>query len=252
MNAARPRRQRGLTAATIFTVLGVAILFGLGNWQLERMVWKEALIETTTARLAAAPENLPPPAQWSNLDRDQYEFRRVMFPAELLNGKDAFVYTSGSAFRPDVSGPGYWVFTPARLPGGSMIVVNRGFVPLDRKDAGSRPQGALTGLVDFTGVMRWPEARRPFTPDDEPQNNVWHRRDPRAIAAAKDWGAVAPFYVEQERPQSPGGLPQAGQLAVKLPNNHLQYAITWFGLAAALAGVYLAWLIARQRLRRRR
>jgi cytochrome oxidase assembly protein ShyY1 len=86
-----------------------------------------------------------------------------------------------------------------------------------------------------------------FTPANDPQHNLWYSRDPVAIAAAKNWGQVTPFFVEQETPQL-AGAPQAGPLVVHLRDAHLQYAITWFGLAGGLAGVYLVWL--RGRLRR--
>jgi len=139
------------------------------------------------------------------------------------------------------------MFAPARLSGGSIVVINRGFVPTDRKEASSRPQGTLAGIVDVVGVMRWPEVRAVFTPADEPNNNVWYLRDHRLMAQAKDWGMVAPFYIDQEAPLPPGGLPRAGPIRLELPNNHLQYALTWFGLALALAGVYLTWLVGRRR-----
>jgi surfeit locus 1 family protein len=171
----------------------------------------------------------------------------VTFPAEFLSGEEALVYTPGSAFRPDVSGAGYWVFAPAQLSGGSIVVVNRGFVPLDRKDPATRTEGTPHGIVDVVGVMRWPETRGLFTPADEPQNNVWYIRDPKLIAAAKKWATVTPFYVEQEAPQAAGGLPRAGKLVVALPDDHLQYALTWFGLALGLTGVYLVWIVGRIR-----
>jgi surfeit locus 1 family protein len=157
------------------------------------------------------------------------------------------VYTAGSAFRPDVQGAGYWVLAPARLAGGSIVVIDRGFVPADRKDAASRAPGAPQDVVDIVGVMRWPEAPGLFTPQAEPQNNVWYLRDSTAIAAAKKWNSNAPFYIEQEAPAPPGGLPKPGKLVVALPDNHLQYAITWFGLALGLAGVYVVWLAGRPR-----
>lgn len=237
----------GVLNATVFAIAGIAILIGLGVWQLDRKVWKERLIELTTARLAAAPAGLPPREQWAKLDPATDEFRRVAFPAEFLKDTEALVYNAGSALRPDVSGQGYWVFAPARLSGGSIVVINRGFVPSDRKEASSRPQGTLAGIVDVVGVMRWPEVRAVFTPADEPNNNVWYLRDHRLMAQAKDWGMVAPFYIDQEAPLPPGGLPRAGPIRLELPNNHLQYALTWFGLALALAGVYLTWLVGRRR-----
>ncbi len=241
------KRKGGLIEATVFALAGVAILTGLGVWQLDRKAWKENLIATLDARLARAPEDLPPRASWPRLMPDGNEFTRVTFPAEFLPGEEALVYTAGSPFRPDVQGAGYWVFAPARLAGGSIVMIDRGFVPVDRKDPASRAQGAPHGMVDVVGVMRWPETRGTFTPDDEPQNNVWYLRDPKAIAAAKKWDSAAPFYIEQESPVPAGGLPKPGKLSVQLPDNHLQYALTWFALALGLAGVYVTWLVGRMR-----
>jgi len=90
---------------------------------------------------------------------------------------------------------------------------------------------------------------RTFTPDDDPKTNVWYVRDPQAMAAAKKWAVAAPFYIDQEAPVPPGGAPLPGKIEVHLPDNHLGYAITWFGLALGLAGVYVVWLA--RRLRRR-
>ena len=241
------RRGGGTFEATVFALAGVVILIGLGIWQLDRKVWKENLIATIAARLEHAPQPLPAPADWARLTPAADEYRRVTFPAEFLPRPEALIYTAGSAFRPDVQGAGYWVFAPARLAGGSIVVIDRGFVPADRKDAASRAQGAPRGVVDVVGVMRWPDAPGLFTPQAEPQNNVWYLRDSTAIAAAKKWGAVAPFYIEQEAPLPPGGLPKPGKLVVALPDNHLQYAITWFALALGLAGVYVVWLAGRMR-----
>jgi surfeit locus 1 family protein len=240
------RRPGGVLEATVFAVVGVAILSGLGIWQLDRKVWKENLIALLTTRLARAPEHLPPREAWPRLLPEGAEYSRVTFPAEFIAGEQALVYTAGSALRPDVEGAGYWVFAPARLAGGSIVVVNRGFVPLDRKGAAAP---APQGTIDLVGVLRWPEKPGLFTPKDEPQNNVWYTRDPNAIAAAKTWDVAAPFYVDQEAPVPAGGLPKPGRLVVALPDNHLQYALTWFGLALALAGVYVAWLAKRLRQR---
>ena len=243
------RQRGGLIGATLSALIGIAILCGLGVWQLERKVWKENLIATLTARLTRAPEPLPPPAQWPRLTQAADEYSRVSFTAEFLAGQEALVYTAGSAFRPDVQGPGYWVLAPAKLAGGDIVLVDRGFVPAERKDTASRAQGTPQGTVDIVGVMRWPETPGLFTPAAEPQNNVWYARDSAAIAAAKTWDTAAPFYIEQEAPVLPGGLPKPGRLVVALPDNHLQYAITWFGLALALAGVYGVWLSGRLRRR---
>jgi surfeit locus 1 family protein len=243
----RSRSRGGVLDAAVITLAGLVILVGLGIWQLDRKAWKDQLSAKMTARLSAAPVNLPPREQWGRLDQENNEFRRVTFPVEFIKDQEALVYTAGSPLRPDVTGAGYWVLAPARLPGGSVIVVNRGFVPADRKDIATRSDSVPAGVIDITGVMRWPEPRGLFTPADEPKNSVWFLRDHRSMAQAKDWGAVASFYIDQEEPQAPGGLPRAGKLTLALPNNHLQYALTWFGLAAVLAGVYLSWLISRRR-----
>jgi surfeit locus 1 family protein len=242
-------RQRGVIEPTVFAIVGVVILIGLGVWQLDRKTWKENLIANVTQRIARAPQDLPPRASWPQLAQNGSEFRRVAFPAEFLEGQEALVYTAGSPFRSNVKGPGYWVFAPAQLAGGSIVVINRGFVPLERKHPVTRPDGTPHGIVEIVGVMRWPETRGLFTPADDPNTNVWYLRDPKAIAAAKKWVTAAPFYIDQESPVPPGGLPLPGKLDVQLPDNHLQYAITWFGLALALAGVYVAWLAGRLRRR---
>ena len=249
MSAPRERRCGGVIEATVFTLAGVAILIGLGVWQLDRKVWKENLIATVTARLERAPENLPPRESWPQLVPAGNEYARVKFPAEFLPDQEALVYTAGSAFRPDVQGAGYWVFAPARLAGGSIVLVNRGFVPPDRKDPAERGDGVPHGTVDVVGVMRWPEARGMFTPADDPKKNIWYLRDSKSIADFKKWATAAPFYIDQEEPAPVGGWPKPGKLEVHLPDDHLQYAITWFGLALALAGVYVVWL-ARRLVRR--
>ncbi len=247
MSVPREKRRGGVVEATVFTLAGVAILIGLGIWQLDRKIWKENLITALNARLARAPEALPPRESWPQLKPEADEYARVKFPAEFLAGQEALVYTAGSAFRPDVQGPGYWVFAPARLDGGSIVIVDRGFVPPDRKDPASRAQGMPHGTVDIIGVLRWPEAPGMFTPADDPKTNVWYLRDSKAIAAAKKWDSAAPFYIEQEAPVPPGGLPKPGKLVVQLPDNHLQYALTWFALALGLAGVYGVWVAGRVR-----
>jgi surfeit locus 1 family protein len=234
VTAPAPPRRRGLLVPAILALMALAVLLSLGTWQLERMAFKEALIDTLTRRLGAAPVGLPPPERWAGLDAEQAEFRRVAFRAQFLNDREALVFTTGSTLRADTAGPGYWVFAPARLADGTIVVVNRGFVSQAAKDPASRAAGQISGLVDIVGAMRWPEPSGIFTPAHDPAGNLWFVRDHLAMAAAANWGVVAPFYVEQEAPSPPGGLPRPGRLQVSLPNNHLQYAMTWYGLAAVL------------------
>ena len=238
------RSWRGLL---IPALLAFAVLIALGTWQLERKAWKEGLIAALSERLAAAPAALPAPAAWPRLEQTREEYRRVTFSADFDHRHEALVYAVASAFRPDVSGPGFWVFTPARLPDGTLVIVNRGFVPQDRRGPATRANGQVAGPVEIVGALRWPEHRSWFSPADDPARNLWFVRDPQAIAAAKGIGPVAPFYLEQESPVPPGGLPQPGKIAVTLRNAHLHYAITWYGLALVLVVMFVAWARASSR-----
>jgi surfeit locus 1 family protein len=240
--AARHRSWRGLLLPAL---VAFAALIALGTWQVQRKAWKEALIASLTERVAASPQALPPAKDWAKLDRTADEYRRVKFNASLDNAREALVFAAATGFRPDVTSPGYWVFTPARLADGSIVVVNRGFVPDARRDPKSRPQGQIAQSIEITGALRWPDERHWFTPADDASHNLWFARDPAGIAAAKGVDpktvTVAPFYVEQEAPAPPGGLPQPGKLVVTLPDNHLQYAVTWYGLAGVLAVLFAFW-----------
>jgi surfeit locus 1 family protein len=232
----------GVLVPSLAAAMAFAVLVSLGMWQLDRNAWKEGLIATIDERLAAAPVALPASSAWPNLMAAQDEFRRVAVTAEFLNDREATVYTNGSTLREGSSGPGYWIFTPARLGDGAIVMVNRGFVPDGRQNPATRPASELAGPVSMVGVLRWPEQPGLFTPAGDPARNIWFARDSDAIAAAKGLNA-APFYVELESPSPPGGLPRTGRLRATLPNNHFGYALTWLGLATVLVGVYGTWLV---------
>jgi surfeit locus 1 family protein len=247
--AAERAASRSLLMPGIAALAAFAVLIGLGTWQVKRLAWKEGLIASLQQRLSAAPVALPPRPDWSRFGPANDEYRRVKFTAAFQPDQEAYVYTSGSSLRPDVSGPGYWVFAPAVVDGG-IVVVNRGFVPQDRRAPQTRPAGKVTGPLNIVGALRWPDKPGMFTPAAEPGKNTWYSRDHLAMAVAKGWnqaGEVASFYVEQEAPVPPGGLPKPGRLKPNLPNNHLQYAITWYGLALMLVGVFTAFAWSRRR-----
>jgi len=241
----QPRRRWPSVLFGLGVVGAIGVLVALGTWQVERKTWKEGLIAELDAKLSAKPTDLPARDRWGRLSAATNEFRRVAFPAEFIGGEEALVYTSGSSLRPDATGPGYWVFAPARLLGGSVVVVNRGFVPEGRQDPKQHAQPA--GVIDIVGAMRWPEARGIFTPEDQPAKGLWFARDPASMAGAKKWGTVAPFYIDQEAPPAPGGLPKVGPLKASLPNNHLQYAVTWYGLGLAILAAALFFWRARRK-----
>jgi surfeit locus 1 family protein len=240
--------RRGLLIPSIAAVSAFAVLLSLGLWQLDRKAWKEGLIATLEQRLSAPPVALPAPAAWPRLRAAEDEFLRVAMTAEFLNDREALVYTSGSSLREGSSGPGYWIFTPARLADGAVVMVNRGFVPDGKQEPATRPDGEVAGPINMVGVLRWPEPPSLFTPAGDPTRNIWFSRDSNAIAAAKDVSA-APFYLELESPDPPGGLPRTGRLHPTLPNNHFGYALTWLGLACVLVGVYGTWMFGNWRKR---
>jgi len=241
MTAVASRSLRSVILATIATAVGLVILILLGLWQLDRLAWKEALIATLHERLSAPPVDLPLHAEWARLTPGNAEFRRVTLRVEFPDVPRAYVYAGAPALRADIKSPGYFVFAPARLPDGRTIVVNTGWVPLDRQD------NWVGGSRQITGYLRWPEQPGPFVTDRDAAGGVWFLRDPRGMATVKGWGEVAPFYIDQESPLPAAGLPRPGPLTVNLRNNHLGYAWTWFGLAATLAGVFSFWLYSGRR-----
>jgi len=241
-----PPRPRGLLIPAIVVLAAFAVLIALGVWQLQRLHWKEDLIATLDRRLAALPVPLPARAQWPRLDAATDEFRRVSLRASFRPGREARVYSGAAGLRDDVKGPGYFVFAPAQLADGSVVVVNRGFVDNPNPDASLKPLGLSDAAIDLVGALRWPEQAGWFVTPYSERQDLWFTRDQRAMAAQYDWGDVAPFYIEQEGPVPSGGLPRPGRLTVKLRNDHFGYALTWFGLAAVLVITFGFWLRSRR------
>jgi surfeit locus 1 family protein len=208
---------------------------------LHRLAWKTALLATIATRTTAAPVPLPPEAEWPGLVPDGYAYRHVSVRGTFEHDKEAHVFRPLADPRGHYSGLGDLALTPLRLATGAVVIVNRGFVPEDRIDPTTRPAGQVEGEVTVTGLMREPESRNPFTPADDPAKRLWFTRDPASIAQALHLERVAPFTIDQDANDTPGGLPQGGETVMDVPNNHLSYALTWFGTAIALAGVYAAY-----------
>lgn len=248
MNETASRRHLGFG---LFTLTMLAIFIGLGVWQLERRVEKHALIAALTERLAAEPVPLPSPSEWNELTPQNDEFRRVRFTANYTAGPDAMVFTSGSAVRDDVSGLGTWAFMPARLPGGQTVVINAGFVQNTMQDPAQQDR-AVSQLVtgkpaDLTGYIRFPRKAGMLTPAASPAKRLWFTRDHLEMSRLLGWGEVAPFYVDLEQPVPSNGIPLPGPLHVRLKDDHMQYAITWFTLAGAVLIAFVVWLRGKRR-----
>ena len=236
----KPRKALALVSGAIVFL----ILIGLGTWQVQRLHWKEGLIATIASRMAEPPVELLS-ALKADPDVAAQEYRPVTV-------EGTFDHHFERHFLATFKGQaGFNVYTPLKLDDGDWVFVNRGFVPYDRKDPSTREQGEVQGRVTVTGLLRPVLGEKPssLVPDNEPGKNIFYWKDIRAMAASSGLPAdakVLGLFVDAGDAPNPGGLPVGGTTIVDLPNNHLQYAVTWYGLAAALAGVLIAWLL-RQR-----
>jgi surfeit locus 1 family protein len=232
-------RTKGLLGLTAATLVGLAILIGLGVWQLHRLEWKEGLIAQIEARSKAAPITLKEAIALSREGGDP-SYTRVRVEGRFLHDKELHLYAQALNGE-----PGWHVITPLDTVDGDLVLIDRGFVPNNLKEASSRPQGQVEGVVAVTGLVRLSESHGPFTPDNEPDANRWFWRDlPGMMYSLYPTATIRelPFYLEAEKSDVPGGYPQGGQTRLELPNNHLQYAITWFLLAACLVIVYAVYV----------
>ncbi len=225
----------------VSTLIGAGLLSGLGFWQLQRLHWKEALLAQISSRIDAPAVPLPPREAWASLNPDDYDYRHVVLRGIFDHAKESYLFRA-SATGAAGDGPGYEVLTPLELRDGGVVIANRGFVPAELKDPARRAAGQIAGETTITGLMRRPETRNSFTPADEPQENLWFTRDPSALAAHWGLDGVAPFSIDADAAENPGGWPKGGATVLKIPNNHLSYALTWFALAATLAAVSLVFM----------
>ncbi|CAG0962484.1 MAG: SURF1 family protein [Rhizobiaceae bacterium] len=224
----------------------LAVLLALGTWQVNRLAWKEALIATIDQRIALAPGPL------AEIERLYADTGDVDYWPVALRG--VFLHDHESHFLATWKGAsGYFVYTPLELADGRLILVNRGFVPFDRKDSSARPEGQVEGEVGIVGLARNPLTEKPswIVPDNDLAKNVFYWKEIAAMAgrAGIDPARLVPFFVDAGAAPNPGGLPVGGVTMVDMPNNHLQYAVTWYGLAAALVVILVLFIRGRVRLR---
>ena len=235
----RPR----LLFPAITTAISLVILIALGAWQWRRMGEKELLIATIHRRIIQQPAPLP--ADWTKVDLATLAYQPVVAEGRFDHAREAHVFFSLSSPVGGISGPGYLIVTPLLLADGGTILVNRGFVPAQNKDAATRSAGQIEGAVRVGGLLRQAEARNRFSGADDPGKNIFFVRDPETLARAKGIANAAPMLIDLRTPKPPGGLPVPNVTQIDIPNNHFQYAMTWWSLAGVLAIIF--GLFARQR-----
>jgi surfeit locus 1 family protein len=223
---------------TVFTIPVILLMLWLGTWQVERLAWKTALIAEREAALSAAPAALPEQPG----DAQALDFHRVAAEGTFQNDKELYI---GAFSTRDVEG--YQVVTPFTLADGKILLVNRGWVPEAKKDPAARADGQIQGPTTLDGILRIPVVPKSIfswlvpTPVNRPNENFWFYVDVPGMTAKAglDPARVLPFYVEAGPAKNPGGFPVGGQTRIALPNDHLQYAITWYSFAVILAAIYL-------------
>lgn len=206
-------------------LVSVVLAFAaLGAWQVERRAWKLALIAAVDSRAKAPAVAAPGPRAWNVTARDD-AYRHVSVAGVWLHDRETLVQALTEL------GAGYWVVTPLRTAAGWTVLVNRGFVPSDHASAASRGTGQVEGPVTVTGLLRVTEPGGGFLRTNDPEANRWFSRDVAAIVRARGFAEAAPYFIDADALPSPGGYPIGGLTVIAFPNNHLVYALTWFGLA---------------------
>ncbi|MDH7784823.1 surfeit locus 1 family protein [Ochrobactrum sp. 19YEA23] len=220
--------------------IALIILLVLGTWQVERLFWKEALIASTNERIKE------PSLSLADMEKLYKEKGTVEYLPVTVSG--TFMHQGERHFLSTYEGAaGYNVYTPLMLEDGRFVLVNRGFVPYEKKDPATRADGQLDGPVSITGLARDPLSAKPgfFLPNNDIAKNIFFWKDWAAMAESADLpdiNQVVPFFIDADNKPNPGGLPIGGVTIIEFPNNHLQYAVTWYGLALALIGVVGTWL----------
>lgn len=263
---AGPRGRRSRLTQAVLILVGIALFFGflaLGTWQVQRRVWKLALIERVDQRVHSLPVAAPGPALWPQIDAAGYEYLPVTLQGRWLHDKTVLTQAATEL------GAGFWVLTPLQQADGWQVIVNRGFVPPDQRarwlagsGAGAGSGSDATAMTDapvsVQGLLRISEPRGGFLRTNDPAQGRWYSRDVAAIAATQGLNNAAPYFIDQGLPDLRGapslapapatGEPRSGMTVIRFANSHAVYALTWYGLALMVVGA--AWYVARYERRR--
>ena len=227
-----------LIGFTLATLAALALLIGLGVWQLQRLEWKRGLIAEIETRAKAPPIILAEALALAK-DGGDPSYLHVRVAGRFENDKERHLYALADG------APSWHLITPLVADDGATVMVDRGFVPDALKEQATRPQSQVEGETSVTGLVRVPESKGAFTPDSDPDRDRWYYRDLDGMAQSMFGDKpqnLAPFFLEAEEGGPPGSWPRGGQTRLDLPNNHLQYAITWFLLAFCLLVIYAVYV----------
>lgn len=212
----------------------------LGVWQVHRLAEKEALIAEVDRQLTQPPYDIPPADQWTLIDLETYAYHPLTLTGRYRSADAVLVFTSLPEPRGKFGGPGYFVMTPFEPTTGGTVFVNRGFIPQSSATSFASAAGP-EGEITLTGIALEPEAAGPFTPGPDKANRIEWVRDPARLAAlAEVDGPVFGLTVDAPAGE-PGALPQGGETVIEFPNNHLGYAMTWFGFALLTPALLAFW-----------
>jgi len=223
----------------LLALVAFCVLIALGTWQVQRLHWKEGLLATIAERVASTPRPL------GEIEALYARTGDVEYWPVTVTGR--FLHQDERHFFATYQGrSGFYVYTPLQMADGRTILVNRGFVPYEKKDTATRAEGQVAGEVTVTGLARNPLSEKPssLVPENDPAKNIFYWKDWSEMVkdAGLDPARTVPFFIDANAAPNPGGLPIGGVTIIDLPNNHLQYAVTWYGLALALAAVTGAYL----------
>jgi len=230
---------KALSLSTVLFLVLCAFFFcvctALGIWQLQRLQWKNALIERVETRLNLPPVPAPPQSQWGQVTLESHEYRPVTIKGHFAENKDILVSTVTDY------GSGYWLLTPLQQADGSYIFINRGFVPMAWRNQASRPANQSTPgqEIKITGLVRMSEGAGFFPRRNDPKRDRWYSRQLEAFALARDLENVAPYFIDADASLNQEGAPIGGLTIVTFRNTHLTYAITWFVIALGALAAFI-------------
>ncbi len=220
---------------TLFTIASLIVLLCLGTWQVQRLMWKTNIVAKISERVALPPINLPK----GEIDLEALKYRKVIVTGQFLHDKEIHLFTGSRELRGD---PGYNIFTPLEAKDGTVVLVDRGWVPTTKKDSATRPETLLKGKISVTGMLHEGEHKGTFTPDNDIARNLWFWIDIPAVAGFTG-KALDNVYVRAiVEGEANDVLPIPGKVTIEVRNDHLQYAIIWYSFAIILVIIYTIYI----------